>query len=309
MNLSAGNQIGPYTIEKRIAKSGMSSIYLAHETTKPDRRAALKLAHAEDEGDGTFKELIQREAKILGSLRHPGIVRIYPTTIHGRVCYEARAENLPGNPWYFAMEFLDGEPLTEHVKAIGEKFPVDWRLELFYQILTTIEYMHRRGIAHCDLKPENIMFRTKPQPNVLPHPILIDFGTWSDTDNLTSKPAGSALYAPPEVHILLHTAVAEDQLTLIPETFDIWSLGMIFFEIMTGQPMIKAKTLEQARTSVLKRELPTLRSVRPDLPDVMENFLEVMIRNRADQRPHADQLIRALEEKISPPPRISASKK
>ncbi len=306
MSIVAGTLIGPFTIEKSLASSGMATIFVAHETERPDCRVALKVARTDTEHHHTFKDLIQHETAVLNQLRHPGVVRIYPLVIHGKTLYSARAASQKDQPFYFAMELLEGEPLSNQMKLITERYPFEWRIELFYQLLVIVAYMHAHDIAHCDLKPDNILFRNRLQIDEIPSPVLIDFGTSSEIDRLTSEPAGTIAYAAPELLLALHAHIDRSQLPpLLPDKFDIWALGAIFFELMTGRQLVRARNKEQAFTSIVKGELPTIASIRPDLPESLDVLLKVMLRRTPEERPPVEQLVRALEEKVSRPPRIT----
>ncbi|MEW5987103.1 MAG: protein kinase family protein, partial [Chloroflexota bacterium] len=178
MAIRSGDVLGPYTIERVLSKQGgMSQLLLAYETDRPQYKAAIKAHLTQSSNRLAYQDLLRHEVTILQELRHPGIVRVYPMRIDGKVVYTARAADRPDQPWYFAMEYLGADSLDKHLDRIVKKFPLVWSMELFYQLLTVIHFMHQSGYAHCDLKPHNILFRHPPNPSHTPDPVLVDFGS------------------------------------------------------------------------------------------------------------------------------------
>lgn len=303
------SKIGPYHIERSLSRGGMSHIFLAVEQKRPFYPVVLKLNATQN---STFQDLLRREANHLAALRHPGIVRIYPLRLleSGPVVYQARAQNLPDKPWYFVMEFIEGGGLDTHLKSIM-RLPVSWRIELFYQLLLAVQYMHDHGFAHCDLKPENILLRERPRLDRLPLPILIDLGGISNVsrrDHLTITPE----YAPPE---LINAAREPQNKTLrAPELLppgkgDIWSLGAILYELLAGVPLVEANDAADVADTILKGEWTSIRSFDPDVHPSLEILVSIMLHRNPHSRPEIADLITALEEKIASvsPPRILAS--
>ncbi|MEM8856870.1 MAG: serine/threonine-protein kinase [Chloroflexota bacterium] len=321
MTLSPGQLVENFTIEKCLSeRGGMSKIYLAYETKRPSRYVAMKIQLTGQPESVMYQDLLRQEAALLKTIRHPGIVRILPIRIDDMALYVAKAIELSGAPWYYTMEYLGEWTLESHLKNfptnINEQemektvFSIDWSIEMFYQILTVINFMHEQGIAHCDLKPENIMFRHEPSVTLLPQPILIDFGSASQFKNMKQLTASPG-YSPPEVMeaVKLKQGIEEAK-NIYPQKIDIWSLGAIFFELLTGHPMNPVKKgfgisfLEKA----LSFDQPkTIKDYRPEIHDSLEKLLQVMVNPDPQKRPKVSQIIKALEEKIFSvrPPRIN----
>lgn len=306
-----GDRIGSYTISSELSKrGGMAQVFLAYLTEQPDSRVVLKIARCPDNGHSAFKDLLKTETKILRELRHPGIVRIFPMEIHRKIVYEGRAEGLEGQPWYFVMEYIDGM-LLEPAKLV-KRFPLAWRIELFYQLLTIINYMHGQGYvdvpgyAHGDLKPDNIIFRQPPAPDQVPNLAVVDFGTASDLDHVGPVLGASPPYAAPE----LLAAMLDNQYPrrkLLPEKLDVWSLGTILFELVTGRRLIQMQKPEVIVTTLLRGELAKIRDYCPEAPESLDKLLDAMLnRQSAAARPPVHQLLNALEEDIPEirPPRV-----
>ena len=306
MHLTHSDTIGPYLIDRPLSQGGMSHIYLASHCERPYYKVVLKLNASEK---STFQDLLRREADHLAALRHPSIVRIYPLRLPGSKCvvYQARAKDQPNRPWYFAMEYIAGGGLDAHLRQISQ-LPVNWRIELFYQLLLAIQFMHNHGYAHCDLKPENILLRERPRLDRTPQPILIDLGSISSMkrrDQLTNTPH----YSPPE--LILAASEPQNRTLQAPELLppgkgDIWALGAILYELLAGAPLVNEDEPAAVAAAILKGEWPSIRSQQPDVHESLEIMVSMMLHRNPHRRPEISELIEAIEEKIASvaPPRI-----
>jgi len=308
MAFQTGDIIGPYTISKLLSnEGGMSQVFLAHDTERPSHMAALKVQMTHEEKGAVFQDLLRQEAETLQHLRHPGVVRIYPLRIDNRVAYAARAYDYNNQPWYYAMEYLSqGSNLSSVIKSI-RKFPVEWIVELFYQLLIVVEYVHLRGYAHGDLKPQNIFLRYPLAINETPFPILIDFGSATTIKHGIRQLSASIRYSPPEVILALERQdISPETLITQPEKIDVWALGAILFEMVTGRPLINRSNRREITTTILRDRLDTMRSLRPDIHPSLDKLASVMLRRNATERPDITELLQAVEERIHSvrPPRI-----
>ena len=205
------SRIGRYRIVRWHGEGGMGTVYEA-EQDSPRRTVALKVLR----GEQVSTELVKRfknEAQILAGLRHPGIAKVY----EAGMCDDGRP--------FFAMEFIDGMPLDEHVRA--RRPDTAARLELVALVCDALQHAHDKGVVHRDLKPANILVDESGQPKVL------DFGvahvtapdllsTVSPTQ--TGQLLGTLGYMSPE-------QVAGDA-AAIDGRSDVYSLGVIFFELL-----------------------------------------------------------------------------
>lgn len=299
--------IGDYTIEKTINTSGMSSIHVGYIPPQNQYKVAIKLHLDSETEHNVFQEFLRKEAEYLALFRHPNVIRIFPTLVNaGRTGYCVRATNLPDSPWYFAMEYLPSGDLTQHLKKI-KTFPILWIVEFFYQLLITVQFLHHMGYGHCDLKPDNILLREIPDPNKAPHPILTDFGTTHPIGTPIAHPAKSLRYSPPEI-LLSHTRqdIRPEELNLYPDKIDIWSLGAILFELLTGRPLFNQKNDRAITTSILEGKIDFVRSLRPEVHESLDIVLAQMLKRAPEERPEIDDLVMVFEERISSvrPPRI-----
>lgn len=307
MSLRSGDILGPYTVERPLSDAGgMSQVLLAYDTERTQYKAALKVQLAENDNSAAFQDLLRHEVNILQTLRHPAIVRIFPLRIDNRVTYTARSTMQVERPWYFAMEYITGDSLDQYLKQIG-RFPLSWLIELFYQLVVTVDFIHAAGYAHCDLKPQNIMFRQEPQRQQIPTPILIDFGSATELKRGVYHLAASIRYSPPEVILALDRKdIPARALLTHPQKIDIWALGAILFEVVTGRPLINQQRKDEITTTILQGHLDEMRTHRPEVHRSLDTLLHKMLHRQPTERPDTKTIIKAIEEHIHSirPPRI-----
>lgn len=305
MALHSGMMVGGYQLERELStRGGCAQIFLAFHPTNPEFKMVLKIS--KDGKDmpanrSAYRDLLRLEAETLSKLRHPGIARIFPIVLrHNSIKYAGRATTIAHKPWYFALEYIDG-PLLDISKL--RDFPLKWRVELFYQLLIIVDYMHSQKIAHGDLKPDNIFLRHQPHPEQMPLPVLIDFGTASSLERVGPELGVSIQYAAPELLAAL-TRADYPRENLAPEQIDVWALGAILFELVSGQRMVPYHSIKKITTSVLTGQTDKLRDVKPDAPVGLDKLLHYMF----ETRPPVKQIITAIEERIDEirPPRLTA---
>jgi serine/threonine protein kinase len=295
--------IGAFTMEQRLATSGMSEIHLVHETRRPNFKMVLKMQLTTGARDA-FEQVLRQEATLLNQMRHPNIIRIYPLQVEGvkNKVFSAQATEVPLNPWYFVMEYVSGGDLETYTQVI-KKFPLGWRLELFYQLLLTIEYMHDQGWAHCDLKPANILFRSAPNPNTMPRIALIDFGSLSPVDRLVRSSA-TVRYSSPEMLEAISKPALADK--VVPSKVDIWALGAMLFEIVTGRPLINEQDKDRAVAAVMRGQYDDMQELDPTAPRPLSRMVNFMTQRDAARRPTPARVIEILEQDVMLPPFVKA---
>ncbi len=213
MPLSPGDKVGPYKILALIGKGGMGEVYRAHDD-RLRRDVAIKLSNAE------FSERFTREARTVASLNHTNIAHLYDV-----------------GPNYLVMELVEGENL---------KGPLDFKdaLPIIQQLIDGIEAAHEKGIVHRDLKPANI--KITPEGVVK----ILDFGLAKATDPAPSSDADpgnspTLTMGATAVGTILGTAayMAPEQAKgkTADKRSDIWSFGVILFELLTGKRMFPGK--------------------------------------------------------------------
>ena len=231
--------IGPYRLIKALGEGGMGIVYQAEQTGAIKRTVALKLIKPGMDS----KQVIARfeaERQALASMDHPYIASVHDagTTSDGRL--------------YFCMEYVDGAPITEY--CAKHRLNLVQRLALFVQLCDGLQHAHQKGIIHRDLKPSNLLIIENDQGH--PHPKIIDFGIAKATQGpLTehtlvtsfSQIIGTPAYMSPE---------QADMTSLDVDTrADIYGLGVLLYELVTGHLPIDRERLESAAMAEVQRLL------------------------------------------------------
>src|SRR5712664_1024493 len=266
---SVGELIGHYRIESLIGIGGMGEVYHARDE-RLGRKAALKLLPDSLTTDGTQLSRFKNEARSASALNHPNILTVY----------EIGAE---GNQQFIATEFIEGITLRASL-ASGRMNP-HAALEIAVQVASALAAAHEAGVVHRDIKPENIMLRPDGYVKVL------DFGIAKLTEQRPTS----------DDHTVETTAVLQTRLGLVlgtahymsPEQArgqtvdarsDIWSLGVVIYEMIAGIPPFYGETPSDCIASILTTEPPPLSGVLPDVPLKLESILQKALRKNSDER-------------------------
>lgn len=243
--LSVGTQFGRYRLERLLGEGGMGRVFQAHDK-QLDRQVALKIPF-QKAATGIGRDRFMREARSAALLRHPNICPIFDVgEMNGVV--------------YLTMAFIEGEPLTKHSKP-GTLLPQRQVAILIQKLALAIHEAHERGVVHRDLKPDNIMLDNRGEP------IVMDFGLarrdQPGESTLTHEGTimGTPAYMSPE-------QVEGDTKAIGPRS-DIYSLGVILFELLAGQRPFQgsAATL---MAKILRDAPPSLSSLRHDVEPKLE---------------------------------------
>jgi tetratricopeptide (TPR) repeat protein len=239
--LPSQSEVGNYTITREIGCGGMGIVYEA-EQQNPRRRVALKVLRSVY-GDAKHVKLFRREIQTLARLQHPGVATIY------------EAGQTTEGHHFFTMELVSGVPLDTYVRDRG--LGIRERLELFGRICEAVHYAHDHRVIHRDLKPSNILVNAEGEPRI------VDFGLARITDadvtlaTLTTESGrvvGTLAYMSPEQ---AGGAVAE-----VDHRSDVYALGVILYELLTGQMPFKLsrRSFDEAVRTI--REQPPSRPTR-----------------------------------------------
>jgi hypothetical protein len=243
--LALPEMFGRYRILRLLGRGGMATVYLAHDT-RLDRSVALKVPRfAPDEG-ALIVERFEREARIAATFTHPHLCPVYDV---GQV----------DGVHYLTMPFLEGEPLSDRLTREGP-LPQEAAARLALQIADAVEVAHRAGVVHRDLKPANVMVNQRGEP------VVMDFGLARRTavdPRLTESGAliGTPAYCAPE----RIGAGAE----VMGPAGDVYSLGVILYEMLTGRPPFGGQLSEVLRRLLTEAPEPPSRR-RADLDPRLE---------------------------------------
>ncbi len=208
-------RLGPFEIKRRIGRGGMGTVYEAVQDD-PRRSVALKVLRGGDWADYRDVQLFRREAQSLGRLNHPSVGAMYDS-------------GSTDDGWhYIAMELIHGRPLTEY--AARSTVTVAERLRLFRRVCLAVHHAHQRGVIHRDLKPSNILVDGSGQPKILDFGLarLLSRGDGVVTDlTQVGQIRGTFAYMSPEQ--------AGGDSTHVDERTDVYALGVILYELLTGR--------------------------------------------------------------------------
>ena len=259
MTLSNGTKISHYEITSQIGKGGMGEVYQAKDT-KLGREVAIKVLPEEFAQDTDRVARFQREAKLLASLNHPNIAAIYGL------------EEADGTH-FLVMELVEGQTLAERIK--GGPVPVEESLKLALQIAEALEAAHEKSVIHRDLKPANIKVTPEGKVKVLDFGLAKAFAGEQADLNLSNSPTLSV--AATQQNVILGTAayMSPEQARgkEVDKRADIWALGVVLFEMLTGRQVFSENTVSDTLASVLKTE-PKWDSLPPNLHPRIRLMLE-----------------------------------
>lgn len=255
-------RIGRYTIRRKLGEGGMGVVYLA-EQDEPRRPVAVKVVRPEAMS-GHMRRRFQQEARVLGLLQHPGIAQIYEA---GTAVTDGRELA------FFAMEYVEGTPLTEYAKS--RKLSHRARLELLAEICDAVHHAHQKGVVHRDLKPDNILIDPTGQSKVL------DFGVASVTDadiktlsiqTQSGQIVGTLPYMSPEQ--------ALGDCDAVDTRCDVYALGVIAYELLAHRlPLdLRRSSIVEAARIIREVEPKRLgqvsRAFRGDIETIVAKSLE-----------------------------------
>jgi serine/threonine-protein kinase len=269
-----GQTISHYRIEKKLGEGGMGAVYKAEDTLLR-RPVALKFLSQKALGSGTAQARFQREAQAAGSLDHPNICTVYG--------FESHAEH-----HFIVMAYIPGEGLDRLIAS--RDFTLGQALDIAVQIGEGLKEAHDKGIVHRDVKSANIMVTPER------HAVITDFGLaqLSDRSRITETGTtlGTMVYMSPEQAL----GKRVDRRT------DVWGLGVVLYEMLTGEYPFQGKTIHAVCRSILKDTPRRVTEHCRDLPDDACWIISKALAKKPDERyQHVDDFVvdlRALRKSV-----------
>ena len=237
---------GRYEIIKSIGEGGMANVYLAYDTIL-DRNVAIKVLRGDLANDEKFVRRFQREALSASSLSHPNIVAMYDV---------GEDDGL----YYIVMEYVEGKTLKQLLKKRGS-LTLSEAIDIMLQLTDGMAHAHDSYIVHRDLKPQNIMIQDDGQIKITDFGIAMALNSTQLTQ--TNSVMGSVHYLPPEQAAGKGTTIKSD----------IYSMGIIFYELLTGELPFKGDSAVEIALKQMKEPLPDVHKLNNDIPQSIENII------------------------------------
>lgn len=279
-----GSRIGGrYEILKSIGDGGMSKVYLAHDIIL-NRDVAIKILNYDLANEEELKRRFLREALSATSLTHPHIVDIFDVGEEGELLY-------------LVMEYVEGQTLKKFIQSNGPLAPKQ-ALPIMRQLVSAISNAHHNGIVHRDIKPQNILMDAEGNLKITDFGIAMALSATAHTK--TNSVIGTVHYLSPE----------QARGGMATKKSDIYSLGIVFYELLTGELPFSAETAVAIALKHLQEETPSVRELFPSIPQSVENIILKATAKDAGHRYRSademyDDLLTALSSERSTEPKFS----
>ena len=275
-------RIGNYRVVRKLGEGGMGVVYeCVHEYI--GRRAAVKVLHADFSRNPEMAVRFLNEARATNIVQHPGIVNIF------------EFDRLPDGSAYIVMDYLDGDSLTTRLQKLGGKMDVQQSLIIAYQVADALSAAHAKNIVHRDLKPDNIMIVPDASDSTREQAKILDFGIAKigETAGLGAAvvktqigvPMGTPLYMAPE-----QWKGAAD----VDAKSDVYSMGIIMFEMMSGQPPFIANSSSEVMALHILATPRLVTELNNQVPEELAFLINSMLAKLPADRPPMIQVVREL---------------
>ncbi len=263
---------GRYVLDEVIGVGGMAVVYKAHDKVD-NKTVAVKILKDEYVANDDFRKRFKNESRAISLMSHPNIVKVYDVNFGEKLLY-------------IVMEYIEGINLKQYIQSKGK---LDWRESVIFtaQILKALYHAHERGVIHRDIKPQNIML-LKDRKTIK----VADFGIArmndkSETRTLSDGAIGSVHYISPE----------QARGEIVDNKTDIYSMGVVLYEMLTGQLPFQAENAVSVAIMQLNNEAVMPRKLNPAIPVGMEQItMRAMQKNPRDRYQSASEMLLDLDE-------------
>jgi serine/threonine protein kinase len=276
-----GSRIKNFRIDRFVGQNSLTGVYKATELPL-DRVVALKIMHPNLAAEEPRKQRFLQEARMLSRLDHPNIVRV--------LSYDNVENEL-----FMVMEFVPGISIRKYTRDLaqqGRLAPLDEALNILVQVADGLHYAHQQGMMHRSLKPDNVVMRTSTVigPIVKYQPVMTDFSIARSAEggslSVTDKPNTEYPYLSPE----------QCQGERVDVRSDIYEMGVLLYEMLSGQPPFKPRSLSEAIRMHVHEPVPSIRDLRSDVPEEVEAAINKMLAKNPNNRYQtAIEVARALQ--------------
>lgn len=267
-------KLGKYEIKERLGRGGMAEVYRAYHAAL-DRDVAVKLLHPFLADDPEFKQRFEREAQNVARLRHPNIVQVFDFDF-----------DPVGESYYMVMEYVTGSTLKDillELHSAGKKISQEQAVHIIRESAKALSFAHQRSMVHRDVKPANLMIEEDGRV------VLTDFGIAKIVTGTQTTQSGSMIGTP--AYMSPEQGLGETG----DERSDLYSLGVILYEMLTGRLPYDADTPLAIILKHLNDPLIPPRQLNPEIPDWLEQIVLILLaKDPAERFQTADELIAAL---------------
>ena len=265
-----------YQLGAMIGTGGMSDVFIADDL-RLHREVAIKVLRSDLARDPSFVTRFNKEALSVAALNHPGIVSVYDS---------GKEETPSGVMPYIVMEYVEGKTLREIIHK-GERFPLQRAVEIVEGILTALQYSHKNGIVHRDIKPGNIMITDSGDTKVMDFGIARALADSGATLTSTWNIVGTAQYLSPEQA----TGGQADARS------DLYSVGCLFYELVSGKPPFSGETPVAIAYQHVSTPLTPVTDIEPSLDPALNNFFSISLaKDPADRYQSANAMLKDLKK-------------
>jgi serine/threonine protein kinase len=256
-----GRHILNYEIKSLIGEGGMGAVYLA-EHTQVRRKVAVKVLHPQFLKNQEIRTRFKNEASMMAHLQHPNIVSLFDYV-----------EDDSG--MYLIMEFVEGTPLDEYIEQVTGPMPEFKVVPIMKQILEAFNYAHDKKIVHRDIKPANVLIGQNGDVKILDFGIARILGDGGHNLTKTGTQMGTVFYMSPE----------QVQGKKVDHRSDIYSLGVTFYQMLTGINPYKSITTEyEVYSKIVSEELPNPKEIYPGIADYLVPILKKALNKSPEDR-------------------------